>query len=284
MSSRGSFSLGKALSAAGASLPRAWAGAWLVLILLWAVLACAPFLLAHVFSMPHFLILALGGWVVIVLLKLMAQGALYRTALFGKGAVAEGRGFGGLQLGAAEWRLLGASLLVMLFMLLIAGATLIVLAVAFNLSGLGEGYATSVAALHAAFMRHNSAADWIFIVLVPAALLFLVSVSVRFVLFAAATVAEKRMVTLNALGLSTRNAGKLFMGLVIVVLPFVVIAHLLLGAAPGFVMHHDLAIGGMGRHLWVHAAMAALAVGVLLPLQVGFLASAYGQIVKNRAD
>lgn len=287
MSSRGSFSLGKALGAAVASLPQAWAGAWLALLLLWGAVAVAPMLLFRFITLPNLGIAVLGGFVVVILLKLMVKGALYRTALFGKGAVTEGRGLGGLQLGKPEWRLLGASLINSLFMLLIIGATVIVYAVAFNMSGLGHGYTDSHAALHAAFMRHRTAADWTFILLIPVALIFFVFIAIRFVLYAAATVAEKRMVTLNALGLSAGNAGKLFLGLLVIILPFVIISHVPFGPMHMHILmqHHAFTKADLGGPAWLmHAAMAALSIGVLLPLEAGFLVSAYSQITRARPE
>lgn len=276
MSSRRSFSLGKALSAAVASVPAAWGGAWLGLLLLWAALAAWPLALAHLSCCC--LALA-GGILVLWLLKVIALGGLYRTLVFGRTAAAEGRGPGGLQFGAGEVRLLFASILIVLFMAVIAVAALVVFAIAFDFSGLSNGYNNSFAGWHAALMRHRSAADWTFIVLPALALVVFVFLGVKLVLAPVATIAEKRVVSLNAMGLSAGNAGKLFIGVVVLALPFVVLAAVVMHYMP---RHHAMTIDPH-MHLLLHALMAALAVIVLLPLQTGFLASAYRQIVDLRA-
>ena len=272
MSSRQSFSLGKGLSGAVAAVPAAWSGAWLSLVLLLAAVAAWPLVGLH-FGTPA----ALGWGLVLVLLKLVALGGLYRTFIFGRAAAAEGRGPGGLQFGATEVRLLFASLVIALFVAMILAAGFFVLAIAFDFSGLASGYNSSLAAWHAAVMRHRTVTDWAFIVLPHLLALLLIFVAMKFVLAPVATVAGKRMVTLNALGLSSGNVGKLFIGVVLLALPFIVafaaVMHL---PAPTRMSH-------MNTCLWVWIATAVLSVGVLLPLQTGFLASAYRQIVDLRA-
>ncbi len=287
MSAKASFSLGKALSEGLSSLPQAWGGAWLSLILLWVVAIGGHVLTLHFGPTSHSVIIAIGVAIVSYLLALMAEGALYRTAIFGPKARSEGLGLGGLQLGAPELRLFGASILIALFMAVIVVAALIVLAVAFNMSGLQTGYTNSLAALHAAFMRHRTGADWTFIVLVPLALIFFVFLRLKFTLYAAATVAEKRMVTLNALGLSSGNVGKLFLGLVAIAVPFIigliVIVHVILHGHL-----HGSALPGAHRpsihtFMIIHAVLMAVMLGFWLPAQTGFLSSAYRQIIALRA-
>ena len=279
MNSRRSFSLGKALSAAVATVPAAWGGAWLSMLLLWAAMAAWPLAFAH---LSCCLALA-GGIFVLWLLKVVALGGLYRTLVFGRTAAAEGRGPGGLQFGAGEVRLLFASLLIVLFMAVIAVAAIVILAIAFDFSGLAKGYNTSFAGWHAALMRHRSAADWTFIVLPLLTAIFFVFLGVKLVLAPVATIAEKRVVSLNAMGLSAGNAGKLFIGVVALALPLVVIGGLL--PMHGAFVTRGLVVAHADIHmpLLVHALMAALAVVVLLPLQTGFLTSAYRQIVDLRA-
>ena len=280
MSSRQSFSLGKALSAAVAGVPSAWGGAWLGLVLLWAATAAWPLAFAHLSCC----IAAVGGVAVLWLLKLVALGGLYRTSIFGRNASAEGRGPGGLQFGATEVRLLFATLLIAAFIVVVVAAGLVVFAIAFDLSGLANGYNTSLAGWHAAFMRHHTPADWIFILLPVVMLVFFVFAGLKFSLAPVATVAEKRMVTLNAMGLSAGNVGKLFIGLVVLALPFIVLAVVAMHLMP----HHGVMRPGMVHgavvhaHLIQHAVAMALAVGLLLPLQTGFLTSAYRQIVDLR--
>ena len=284
MSSRRSFSLGKALSAAVAGVPSAWGGAWLGLGLLWAATAAWPLAFMHLSCC----IALMGGVAVLCLLKLVALGGLYRTSIFGRTAAAEGRGPGGLQFGATEVRLLFATVLIALFIAVVIAAGLVVFAIAFDLSGLANGYNTSLAGWHAALMRHRTPADWVFILLPVAMVIFFVFAGLKFSLAPVATVAEKRMVTLNAMGLSAGNVGKLFVGLVVLALPFAIVASVLpmhVDATSQISTngHVNTQVGHFHMHLLVHAAMAALAVGGLLPLQTGFLTSAYRQIIDLKA-
>jgi len=269
------------LSAAVTGLPAAWGGAGLSLLLLLAAFAAWPFAFAHLSCC-----VALGvGIVVLWLLKLMALGGLYRTHIFGRTAGAEGRGPGGLQFGATEVRLLFSTLVIALFVATVVLAGFFVFAIAFDLSGLARGYSNSYAGWHAAMMRHHTVTDWVFTVLPLVMVVFFVFVALKVVLAPVATVAERRMVTLNAMGLSAGNVGKLFVGTVLLSLPFII---------AGVVVMHHLPHPPMVRvgtfqgamvhmHLVMHVVMAALSVGLLLPLQTGFLASAYRQIVDLRA-
>jgi len=117
-------------------------------------------------------------------------------------------------------------------------------------------------------------------------LFLLVFLAVKFTLAGAATIAERRLVTLNALGLSSGNAGKLFIGLVVILAPLIIAC-----SVAAFGLHHHFVLspmspaldGGFHLHMVVHAVLMALAVFVVLPLSVGFLSSAYRQIVQNRS-
>ena len=259
----------KALKAAGAFLPQAWAGAWLALILMFVVVAGGPLLLAgHQLPLRFTLLVIIFS---LLLIKLISQGALYRIALFGKDAKTEGLGFGGLQIARPELRLLLASLIVAAFVVLIAAAIFLVFAIALSLSGLAAGYDNSVAAVCAIWRRH-SGADYVFIIYILAAALFLVFLALKFVLMPAANIGGRKLVTLNALGLSTGNVGKLFIGLITIILPFA-----LLG---GVAMRH---FGHGGAFISLHSALLALSIFGLFPLIVGFLASAYRQIMAIRS-
>ena len=271
--------MAKALSASAAGVPAALGGAWLSLLLLWAALAAWPLALAH---LPCCLAVV-GGVLVLWLLKVVALGGLYRTLVFGRTAGVEGRGPGGLQFGAGEVRLLFASVLIVLFMVLIAVAAVVIFAIAFDFSGLSKGYNSSFAGWHAALMRHHTVVDWTFIVLPVLMAIFFVFLGVKLVLAPVATIAERRVVSLNAMGLSAGNAGKLFIGVVILALPFVVIGGLLPMHGEFVTRGNAVVHANFHTHLMIHALMAALAVIVLLPLQSGFLASAYRQIVDLRA-
>lgn len=263
------FSVTKALKAAVAFLPRAWGGAWLALILMFAVVAGLPLLLSG-----HQLPLVCAPLVIMftsLLFMLILQGALYRLALFGKAAKTEGLGFGGVQIARPELRLLVASLIVAAFVALIVVALFLVFAIALNLSGLAAGYDSSLAAICAIWRRH-SGADYVFIIYIIAAALFLVFLALKFALMPAANIGGRRLVTLNALGLSTGNAGGLFMGLMTIFLPFALIGGL---AAHRFGHGHAF--------IPLHNALLALCIFGLSPLIVGFLASAYRQIMAIRS-
>jgi hypothetical protein len=269
MSSRPSFSLGRALSAAFASLPAAWAGAWGILILWWAVITFLPqsqsLGVPATVTGPISLLLTLIG-------QYVAYGALYRIALFGREARKEGLGIGGLQLGWPELRLFLAELIVGLFMVLILSAIIVVFAIAFNTAGMAEGHGDTFEALHFMFLRH-SGKDWIFIGYLIAAWVFLIFVSLKFSLMGAANVAGRRLVTLNALGLSSGNVGKLFIGFILLIAPFTLFA---------IAVVIGLAGGGMHGYNIAHYVLLTVMVFLLMPLMIGFLSSAYGQIVASR--
>ncbi len=282
MSRRASFSLGRALRDAAAFLPAAWGGAWLSLILFWAVDSFAPIYLLKAAHWPleHVALLVAAGAA-----KLVLVAALYRIALFGKAARKEGLGLGGVQFGLPEVRLLGAGIVVGLFMLMIAATLAIVFFIAFNLSGMGDGYRNTLEAVRAVCHRQTGYADWLFIGYGVASALLLVFLAVKFALFHAATVAERRMVTLNALGLSSGNAGRLFTGLCVVALPVV------LAAAVFHLMHRHFVLSPRAPafdtphmpHLILHGILLAVAAVLVLPLAAGFLSSAYRQVVAERA-
>lgn len=283
MSTKSAFSVTKALAAAAAFVPRAIGGAWLALILILVVTLGGHHLAMHFH--PHRPI-GLVVLIAIYIVKLIALGALYRLALFGSKARDEGLGFGGIQVGVAELRLFVANIVVAAFFLVIVIAAFIVFAVAFETSGLAAGYANSREAVVAMVCRHQSVADWVVIASIVAAVWLFVFVALKVTLVHAATVAEHRIVTLNALGLSSGQVGKLFIGVVVLLLPF---------AAVGFVILHlfgpqvgqshllPLVWGTHQVRLGIHLVMLLLNVMLLLPLLVGFFSSAYRQITANRA-
>ncbi|HVZ29696.1 MAG TPA: hypothetical protein VG839_04840 [Asticcacaulis sp.] len=295
MSAKPSFSLGRALSAAAASLPAAWGGAWLVLILLWAAGTFGmPFVVSmdvHVVrgggviggGVGHLPVL-LGFCLALFLLAFAARGAVYRAILFGKTAGKEGLGFGGLQFGLPELRLLVSDLLVGLFILVIMVALFIVFAVALATSGQGHGYDDSLTAIRALVCRHQGG-DWVFIVYLIGSAILLIFLSLKLVLRHAATVAERRIVALNALGLSSGNVWKLLLGLIVIIIPFVLVAHGFMYLLARHMIAGFIHVGGTfyGPAMWMHAVMHALLLGVAGPLTAGFLSSAYRQIVDLRA-
>ncbi|MDI7774603.1 hypothetical protein [Asticcacaulis sp. EMRT-3] len=262
------FSLKQALAEAPAFLLKAWGGAWLILLALLAVSLAAPYALK---SMPT-AAMAGGLFVLLWALKLMALGALYRLAVFGQAARGEGLGFGGVQAGWPELRLLIAQLALLLFLLLIAVTLAMIFLLAFNLSHLGDGYIDTVSAISAIFERHQNF-DWAFIIYTVLAVFLLIILSVRLSLMFAASMAQHRIVTLNALGLSEGAAWKLLAGTVIILLPLALTATWILRfrsdiAHPAVVFHTAVCIG---------------AILLILPWFAGFFASSYRQIVANRS-
>jgi len=270
------FSVAQALKAAVTFVPRAWAGAWLVLLLMLVATISLPLILMN-HPMP-LIVLPAGLVLVLFVLKLIAQGSLYRIALFGRDAKAEGLGFGGLQIGAPELRLFWAAVVVSLFVLMIAATIGIVFAIAFSMSGLAAGYDSSLAAVCTLIKRH-SGKDYVFILYILAGLCLLVFLSLKLVLVPVANIAGRKLVTLNALGLTTGYVGRLFLGLAVIVLPF-----LLIGAAMAHYSGADIHAGHVsGARVTLHGALLILDIFGLFPLIVGFLASAYRQIMAIRS-
>jgi hypothetical protein len=256
-------------------LPSMWGGAWAILILWWVVNAFAPQL--QIPGIPEF-VTKIGFAVLTVIAQYMAYGALYRIALFGRNAPKEGLGFAGLQIGAPERRLFLADLIVGLFVVLILAAVAIVFFIAFNTAGMADGHEDTIAALQAMVLRH-AGKDWIFIGYLVAAWGFLIFVSLKFVLIGAANVAERKLVTLNALGLSSGNVGKLFIGLVVLFVPFIIVALVITAGFGVSGVHMGQGITGL---LIAQSLLQAVMVFLLIPLTIGFLSSAYMQIVASR--
>lgn len=253
-----------------------------MLIALWGV-GSFPYLFAGkkfqhysegiTFDLRIFLVVAIGALV----LQLVASGALYRIALFGPTARKEGLGFGGLQLWLPELRLFLGELIISAFLLLIMAAVLVVFSVSFNTAGMMEGHADTGVALLAMVQRHQGV-DWIFIGFLIAAWLFLIFAGLKFSLFRAATIAERKIVTLNALGLSSGNVGKLFLGLLLFVAPFVI-----LSIVVAYHLGPQSMAFGPSLVLIAHAGLQAVGIFIMMPLLVGFLSSAYRQITAMRA-
>jgi hypothetical protein len=281
---KSTLSVSKALSAAVAFVPQAWAGGWLVLILSALVGPVTHFAMAHLSLNPC--LACVSGMAVRLVLMLLAWGALYRLALFGREARAEGLGLGGVQIGAPEVRLLLARIAIAAFVLVLIATIFIVFAVAFNTSGMAEGYDNTLAAVHAMLMRHNRVGDYVFIAYILASGLFLVFVGLKFSLMNASIVAERRLVTLNALGLTSGHVGELFSGMMAIFLPLGLVfglgLHFLapqirfVHAWPHIEAHGPLAV-------WVQDAFNAGVIFVLWPLIIGFFASAYSQITEIRS-
>ncbi|ESQ91725.1 hypothetical protein ABAC460_05135 [Asticcacaulis sp. AC460] len=254
------------MSAAFSGLPGAWGGAGLALVLLWAVAAGGPLVVFQ----HHSIWLCLALVVAVVVCKVMSLGALYRTALFGQTAGKEGRGPGGLQFALPEVRLILASLLAALFVAFIVGAGFIVFVVAAKMNDVDPVHGGTWT-LVSAVIAH----------------LFLLFILVKFSLLHAANIAQRKLVTLNALGLTSGQAGKLFAGMVVLVLPFaLLVAGVVHHLGPEIRLAHALPYPWLtqGMNLVLHGGLLLLLIGLLLPLLVGFFASAYRQIETIRAE
>lgn len=266
MRHKAAFSLKMALIELVGFLPTAWSGAWLVLLAMLAAMISAPFALDYAPTA----VAATGLLALLWLLKLMALGALYRLAAFAQAARIEGLGLGGVQLGRPELRLLIAQIVMILFLLLIAATLVMVFMLAFSLSGLGDGYVDTMSAVSAVFERAQGL-DWAFIVYAGLAVLLLFVLSVRLSLMYVASVAERRIVTLNALGLSEGAGFKLLFGVLLVVAP----------APAAALMLHYFATSDAA--MVAHITLSLIAVAVILPLSAGFFASAYRQMRQGQA-
>ncbi len=284
MSVKSALSVSKALSGAVTFVPRAWGGAWLVLVLSALIGPVTHLAMTHFSDGTAFI--SVISMAARLLLMLMAWGALYRLALFGGAAKAEGLGRGGLQIGAPERRLLIARIAIAVFVLVVIAALVIVFAVAFSTSGMANGYDNTLAAVQAMLIRHNRIGDYVFIAYILAAALFLVFVGLKFSLMNAAIIAERRLVTLNALGLTSGHVGELFLGMAAIFLPLVIAfgagLHLF---APQIRFIHawpHVEVNGP-LYFWVHDIFNTGVIFVLWPLIVGFFASAYSQITEIRS-
>ncbi|MEI9902797.1 MAG: hypothetical protein WDN06_01550 [Asticcacaulis sp.] len=123
-------------------------------------------------------------------------------------------------------RLFGAGIIVGLFMLLIAATLFVVFAIALKLTGL-EGLADASPMHPWGVVDFSRPVFWFILGYLVLSLVLLIFLTAKFALFHAATVAERKMVTLNALGLSSGNVGKLFAGLMAMILPLLIVACLL---------------------------------------------------------
>jgi hypothetical protein len=272
MRHRAAFSLRRSLAEAVGFLPTAWSGAWLILLLLAGIGLLMPFL-------DHQIVIGVWPqWMqsaqvpLALLIKLIALGALYRLAVFRKAARIEGLGFGGLQFGRPELRLLAALLVMLIFLAVIAATFGLIFIIAFNLSPLGEGYADTMAAIMMVFSRAKGL-DWLFILYAAAAGIVLILLMTRLSLMFAASVAERRLVTLNALALGEGNGLKLVIGVLVLLLPYP------LAVLAGLRMPQD-----DGDALFLSYGVYSVATAFLiLPLSVGFFASSYRQILANRS-
>ncbi len=249
--------LGTSLSEAVRAMPDMVRGAGPVLALTAALLILSS-LLSETASGLIGLVALIGG--------LAAFGAVTRIGLFGRdGARTNGLGPGGFQLGRLEARLLGATLLITLFMAIILSLLGLTALALFGASGL------NAEAIKAGDWGRVGPV-WKLILLGAVALVVVVTpvvFLVRLRLYAQATAVWGRMTSLAATGLTNGAMIPLLAGLVICAAPMVLWMGLCLAAGWG-----GDAAGGVA---------AVLLMLVQTPLSAGFLGAAWRRLGREEA-
>jgi hypothetical protein len=260
-----------ALHTAAMGLPMVWGRAWLVLILLWAVSVSSPLALGYFTAEP--LVLALVV-IVSIALGLSAYGGMYRLYIFGRYAKAEGLGFGGLQIGWPELRLIMAAFFSHLFLVIIAATVLVVGMIVFQAAGLGLKSDTSLGALFELLRPPFDESRYILWAGLVLFALLIVFLALKLSLFAAASYAQRRVVSLNVLGLSKGRTLDLLLG------------WLVIGSAAGALIWQAYSLHTMSDQrliIWRLSLISGLGIFFILPLMVGFLSSAYLQMQSVKA-
>ena len=252
--------LGRALAETAACLPVMWRGSGGVMI----VVTALAVLLAVVPAGLPAAVLEIG----LGLTALSAFGALTRIGVAGDLAGARGLGLGpfGFQLTRTEFRLIGASLLCLLFLAIILALLALVALAMFGGAGLNA--------------RAVEARDWaavgpvwklallaLFAFIVIAAPVVL---ALRLSMFAPATVARARMISLTATGQTNGAMLPLFAGLVLVGLPKIVWLSLVLAGLL------------RGPAAWICGAI--ILAGLQAPLTSAFLGAAWRQLERPDED
>lgn len=258
--------LGPALAEAVGFLPRAWLGAWGSLLLL--ALAIAGLGQAHQAHASAALWIAVSG-LAVVLAGLAAEGALYRIGVSRTFAEARkrGLGFAGLQLRAAELRIVAAAGLITGFLAVVAlglGVLILFVASLARVDLLSLGAAGSVERAWAS----RDTPTLVVIACVLGSVAILIQIAARTALYRAATVGRNRIVSLDALALSEGNLAVLIAGLVISFAP----TFALLWMTPSIL---PLAGGSM---LALHRIYSGFLALVQVPISIGFLSSAYKRL------
>lgn len=233
--------IGGGLVAAWRFLPRAWRAAWAALTLTMVAVALA-------------FAAAPAWWFVVVLVVLMARGALWRVALGG------GRpGPGGLQLGAMEGRIASAWALSTLFMAILTSLMIVVLlCCAYAAASVGRGFDPAEVATWASAVEGGGR------VFLGAAAF----VCVAGMVFAATRVSLAEAATVTRAKVQVLSAWTLSRGRVV----FLLIANVIV-AGPALAL---LALRMRGHVGWTWAVAEGVAVGGLwLPLSIGLMAYAY---------
>jgi hypothetical protein len=252
------FSLGRALADALAFVPKAWISCWLSLSLLLGL----GFLAVRV----DFTDYGVAMWVIaFVSVVLMALGGLYRAALFGAKAAQSGLGFGGIQMGGAEWRLISGGFFSVLFLSFIGlFASMLVILVASG-TELSTHYNNSFKTVLAAFFEPFTTEKIVIMAIACLVGMMLLSLLIGLLPYQVASVALNRTVSINALRFSQGKLLKMIIGLAVLSSPMI------LAAAIQIYAHSFTSIDGLFHSLLV------LETGIILPLIIGFFASIYRQ-------
>ena len=248
---RGGLPLGVALAEAVRAMPDMMRGAGPVLILTTGLLGASGWLAGLTGGLMG--LAAVGG--------LAGFGAVTRIGLFGLESARErGLGSGGFQLRRLELRLLGATLLIALFMSIILSLLGLTALALFGASGLDAG------AIEAREWARVGPA-WKLVLLSGVALIVLatpVVFLVRLSLYAQATAVWGRMASLATTGLTNGAMLPLFAGLAICAAPTVLWMVVAFTAGWG-----GSVAGAVGAALWVL---------VQTPLTAGFLGAAWRRL------
>ena len=248
-----------------AFVPKAWAGAWGALALATVLAAWPIWAAVWVFKTDARWIVSppmVALWALLLTLaSLAAKGALFRLGVSRSlpEARALGLGVGGLQLGRPELRLVAAGLLILLFLLIVGAAAFVVLAV---VSGVAQADPTG---------GDTGWKAWVVRGVEIAAAVTFAGLIVKLSLHQPATVARRKIVSLDALALAEGSLLKLAAGLVATapVLVLTVIEQALRRAG------HSL--GGTETFIVLNAWIAALCL-IQAPLTAGFLSAAYRRL------
>lgn len=259
-----------ALAGAVAFVPKAWANAWAVLLLLAVVLAAPFFIIRHDARLMQVLLIL---WPMATLVAgTAAGGALFRLGVTNSTADTRrlGLGLGGLQFGRPELRLIAAGIVVALFLGLVALALGVAGAFIYGASGLAGLDLSRLCK----GVRSGDAGSIVVAVFLAGAAWMLVQLGVRLSLFKPATVARGRMVTLDSMALAQGAFWPLLTGLVVVLTPSFLLAGLCLGA----VDLHPPSVPNVTPARVSAVVEAAIAAFIQAPLAAGFLSEAYKRL------
>lgn len=275
------FSVVQAVRDGISLLPRFWAGAWLILLILLGTTLAQPVLILQCRAYGGLLCLGvalLGG-----LSAFIASSALYRIAIFRTYAHPEGLGFGGVQFGRPEIRLIIASLANGAFLLGVALAMGLVLVIGISAFGLEHGYLSDLEAIRARLTHPVSLVDYGLCVYLGLCAFILVILCIRLSLYKAATVARHQIVAVNALTLGAGLVWRLFCGSVIILLPLILLSVVVTGqslAGAAGQVHGPLDVLNFHTRpeLTALIIIQVLTVFFVKPAMVGYLSSAYRQL------